>query len=169
MPISTIKFRDTTYPAFQTDGNAARFCLPFAKEILKGAATIFDICYGRDQWKFPGAIGIDLNSTDERLRDPMNLPFECDGIFCSHGLEHLNDWAGVLDYWTTKLKSGGTIFLYLPHWQQKYWRPYSNRKHVNAFLPEMIQDYFEASGKYKNIFVSCSDAYNSFTAFAERI
>lgn len=168
MPIETVKFRDAQYPIFQTDGNAARFVMPFAKEIVKGA-VIFDIGYGREEWKFPGAIGIDRNSNDERLQDAMNLPFECDGIFSSHCLEHLNDWVGHLDYWTTKLKSSGTIFLYLPHWEQKYHRPYSNRKHVNAFLPEMIQDYFVASGKYKNIFVSCGDAYNSFTAFAERL
>lgn len=168
MPIDTVKFRDTHYPVFQTDGNAARFAIPFAKEVLKGG-IIFDIGYNRDEWKFPGSIGIDLNSQDERLRDAMNLPFEADGIFSSHCLEHLEDWVAHLDYWTSKLKPGGVMFLYLPHWQQLYWRPYSNRKHRNAFVPDMIEDYFVASGKYKNIFVSCGDAYNSFTAFAEKI
>jgi hypothetical protein len=62
--------------------------MPFAKEIVKGA-VIFDIGYGREEWKFPGAIGIDRNSDDERLRDAMNLPFECDGLFSSHCNESL--------------------------------------------------------------------------------
>ncbi len=169
MPIETVTFRGVNYPAFQADGNAARFALPFAKEVLK-EGIIFDIGYGREEWKFPGAIGIDKNCKDEDLRDAMNLPLNyADGIFSSHCLEHLNDWVAHLNHWTDCLRSGGVMFLYLPHWNQLYWRPYSNRKHINAFVPDMIKDYFVASGKYKNIFVSELDAYNSFTAFAEKI
>lgn len=168
MGIETVTFRGSQYPKFQTDGNAARFCMPFALEIVKGN-YIFDIGYGREEWKFPGAIGIDKISQDANFQDPMNLPFMADGIFSSHCLEHLPDWAGHLNHWTDMLLPGGIIFLYLPHWSQLYWRPYSNRKHVNAFVPDMLEDYFVASGKYKNIFVSGIDAYNSFTVFAEKI
>jgi hypothetical protein len=79
----------------------------------------------------------------------------------------LNKWVDVLDYWYTKLKFGGVLFLYLPHPSQKYWRPYSNRKHINILHPEDIKDYLIDKG-YKKVFVSGVDANNSFTAFGEK-
>lgn len=165
--IETIEFKGRHYPKFQSTGNAARFCMAFAKELLIGD-VIYDIGYGEESWKFPGAIGIDKKDNSEF--DAMNLPpLQADGIFSSHLLEHLERPFEALDIWTNKLKSGGVIFLYLPHPSQLYWLPFCNRKHLSSFAPELIQQYFEFSGKYKNIFVSVMDAYNSFTAFAEKI
>lgn len=162
--METIEFKGKQYPAFQANGHAARFCMPFAREVCVGRG--YDIGCSKLEWAFDGAKPIDLTINDEW--DATNLPDgEVDYIFSSHCLEHLNDWVGVLDYWTSKIKSGGTMFLYLPDYSQEYWRPFNNRKHCNILTPTYLRDYFEAR-EYKNIFVSGIDAYNSFTAFAEK-
>lgn len=166
MPIETVTHRDKEYPKFQTNGNAARFCMPFAKEVCKG--TGFDIGYSKEEWKLPGAWGIEPSINPSF--DAMKLPDTglVDYIFSSHCLEHTYNWVEVLDYWTSRIKPEGVLFLYLPDWSQTYWRPFSNYKHLHIFKPEFIRDYLEQSGKYKNIFVSGVDAYNSFIAMAER-
>lgn len=165
--IDVIEFRGQIYPAFQSTGGAAKFCMPFAKEVLKGD-VIFDVGYAKEEWKFPNAIGIDL--ADDNGYHAMNFPpLQADGLFSSHLLEHLDDWVSALDYWTSKIKSGGSIFLYLPDYSQHYWRPFFNRKHRASFEPKIIKDYLVASGQYHKIFVSGVDAYNSFTSFAEKL
>lgn len=160
--IKTVTHDGKIYPEFQTNGNAARFAMPFAKELLQGNGL--DIGCNRKDWAFPGAKMIDLEINDEW--DAFNLPNEkYDYIFSSHCLEHINDWVGALDYWGKHLKAGGVMFLYLPHYSQTYWRPWNNRKHVNILTPEFIKDYFEARN-YKNILVSGTDLYNAFYGVA---
>lgn len=167
MSIETIQFRGCAYPRFQATGNAMRFAMPFAVEVLANCRNVLDIGFGEEAWMFPGATGIDLKSGGEH--HAMNLPEgEWDGIVSSHLLEHLPDWVGALDYWTRKLQPGGVLFLYLPHPHQKYWLPFNNRKHVSSLRPKLIRQYLEQSGEYQNIFVSKRDANDSFTAFAER-
>jgi predicted SAM-dependent methyltransferase len=90
-------------------------------------------------------------------------------VHSSHLLEHLPDWVGALNLWSESIKSGGVLFIYLPDKSQRYWNPFNNRKHMSCFYPEIIKQYLVDSGMYKNIFVSGVDAYNSFTAFAEKI
>jgi SAM-dependent methyltransferase len=160
--IKTVTHDGKIYPEFQTNGNAARFAMPFAKELLQGNGL--DIGCNRKDWAFPGAKMIDLEIDDEW--DAFNLPNEkYDYIFSSHCLEHINDWVGALDYWGEHLKAGGVMFLYLPHYSQTYWRPWNNRKHVNILTPEFIKDYFEARN-YNNILVSGPDLYNAFYGVA---
>lgn len=171
--MDTIEFKGVKYPAFQATGNAARFALPFAQEFCKGHGL--DVGYNRVEWKFPGAIGVDPAINPEF--DAMNLPsnennieledWQWNYIFSSHCLEHLNDWVNVLNYWQTMIKRGGTLFLYLPHYSQEYWRPWHNRKHCNILTPEMLTDYFKATG-WALSFVSGPDLNNSFYAVAEK-
>ena len=160
--IKTVTHDGKIYPEFQTNGNAARFAMPFAKELLQGNGL--DIGCNRKDWAFPGAKMIDLEIDDEW--DAFNLPNEkYDYIFSSHCLEHINDWVGALDYWGEHLKAGGVMFLYLPHYSQTYWRPWNNRKHVNILTPEFIKDYFEERN-YSSILVSGPDLYNAFYGVA---
>jgi predicted SAM-dependent methyltransferase len=52
------------------------------------------------------------------------LPDELvDYIYSSHCLEHVDNWIETLEYWIKNLKDGGILFLYLPDFSQKYWRP----------------------------------------------
>lgn len=160
-----VKHDNNIYPEFQTNGNAARFAMPFAKEMLSGNGL--DIGCMKPEWAFPGAKMIDLKIDDEW--DAFNLPDEkYDYIFSSHCVEHLCDWVGALDYWKDHLREGGIMFLYLPDYSQTYWRPWNNRKHMNILTPEYLKDYFTARD-FSNILVSSgADLYNAFYAVAQK-
>ncbi len=163
--IPVITFNNIFYPAFQAEGFAAQFCFPFAKKVCTGVG--YDIGCGKQEWAFPGAIPID--AVFDEAWTATNLPDgQVDYIFSSHCLEHVDGWVDVLDYWTTKIKKGGVLFLYLPDYSQVYHRPFNNRKHKHIFRPEYIRDYLINTNKYINIFVSGIDLYNSFIAIAEK-
>jgi predicted SAM-dependent methyltransferase len=165
--METVNFKGHNYPKFQSEGNAAQFAIPYAKHFCKGKGV--DVGCNRPEWSFPGSILIDPAINPQY--DAMNFSPEAhdlDYIFSSHCLEHLQNWVSVLDYWTYKLKSGGTLFLYLPDYSQEYWRPWNNRKHLNIFTPEIIFDYMNDNG-YKNIFKSNIDLNNAFMVVGEKI
>ena len=162
--MKTIEYNHVIYPAIQGEGNSAQYAIPFAKKFCQGVG--YDIGCNRLEWAFPGAQAIDLQFADEW--DAYNLPEgEVDYVFSSHCLEHLTNWVDALDYWTSKLKRGGTLFLYLPHYSQEYWRPWNNRKHIHSFVPETIYDYM-TDRNYKYIFHSEKDLLNSFMIVGEK-
>ncbi|MCK9430938.1 MAG: class I SAM-dependent methyltransferase [Candidatus Omnitrophica bacterium] len=161
--ISTLAYKNKIYPKFQSEGFAAQFAFPFAKQVCTGVGL--DIGCNRLDWCYPNAIPIDpvLNRYDA-----FNFPMvDLDYIFSSHCLEHLNNWVDAMDYWYTKLKVGGVLFLYLPDYSQLYWRPWNNKKHLHIFTPQVIRDYMENKG-YTNIFNSERDLNNSFMIFGEK-
>jgi predicted SAM-dependent methyltransferase len=161
--ISTINFKETNYPEFQTQGNAAQFAIPYAKHVCIG--TGIDVGCNRLEWTYPGAWPVDPTINNY---DALNFPYtDLDYIFSSHCLEHLTNWVTVLDFWTSRLKSGGTLFLYLPDYTQIYWRPWNNRKHVNIFTADIISDYMQDAG-YVNIFKSGVDLNNAFMVMGEK-
>lgn len=158
----TIEHEGNQYPQFQAEGNAAQFAMPFAKHFCKGEGL--DIGCMKEEWAFPGAMAIDLDFDDEW--EAMNLPEkEYDYIFSSHCLEHLPDWVGALDYWYTRLKKGGCMFLYLPHYSQTYWRPWNNRKHIHALDAGIISDYMRAK-KFEIVWTTGHDLNNAFYVVA---
>ena len=169
--MKTIEFKGEIYPAFQATGFAARFTFPFANEILFGNG--YDIGCNRLEWQLPNTeeryvIPIDKSFNDEY--EAMNLPKgKVDFIFSSHCLEHLEDWVGVLNYWMSKIKSGGHLYLYLPHISQKYWRPQNNRKHLHSFSGQEIENYFDDHKEVYKASYSAVDLNNSFTVIIEKI
>lgn len=166
--IKTIEFKKHLYPAFQGDGFASKFAFPFALEVCKGDG--YDIGCNRKEWALPGAVMID--PAIDPKNDAYNLPRnkKVDYIFSSHCLEHLNEWVNVLDYWHSNLKNEGVLFLYLPDFSQIYWRPWHNRKHVNAFTPDILKAYFiDQPNMWKNVYVSQIDLNNSFMVIAEKV
>ena len=163
--INIIEFAGERYPKFQSEGFAAKFAFPFALEVCKGQG--YDIGCNRMEWCFPGAIAVDPEIN--KGWTATKLPFKSmDYIFSSHCLEHIVEWVSVLDYWRENLRSGGVLFLYLPHPDQKYWLPWNNRKHVNILHPDDIERYLNANG-FKNVFVSGRDLNHSYMAMAEKI
>ena len=163
--MQVVEYRGEKYPHFQTIGNASQFAIPFAQYFCMGKG--YDIGCMKVDWAYPGSIPIDLDFNDPW--DANNLPDnQVDYIFYSHCLEHVPDWAGTLLYWTEKIRSGGILFLYLPHYDQKYWRPWNNRKHLHVFLPEMVVDFMKENG-YTNIFSSQRDLNHSFIVVGEKI
>jgi predicted SAM-dependent methyltransferase len=161
--IKTIQYKEHTYPSFQSEGNAAQFAIPYAKHVCIGTGV--DIGCNRLEWSFPGSLPVDPIINEY---DALNFPYgNLDYIFSSHCLEHLYDWVSVLDYWTSKLKVGGVLFLYLPDYSQEYWKPWNNRKHLNIFSPIIIKDYLE-DRNYNTIFTSQVDLNNAFMVMAEK-
>ena len=103
-----IEFKGEKYPGFQAFGNAAQFAIPYANYFCHGAG--YDIGCMKKEWSLPGSIPIDLDFDDPYHAD--NLPDgQVDYIFSSHCLEHVDDWAGTLLYWTEKLNDGGILSL----------------------------------------------------------
>lgn len=159
-----IQFKNKTYPKFQSQGNAAKFAIPYAQMVCNGVGV--DIGCNRKEWSFPNSIPIDLQFNDGY--SALNLPdIKINYIFSSHCLEHIPNWVEVMDYWYDKLENEGILFLYLPHYSQEYWKPWNNRKHLHIFTPEIINDYMNDKG-YKNIFRSEKDLNDSFMIFGEK-
>jgi predicted SAM-dependent methyltransferase len=159
-----VEFKGDKYPLFQSFGNASQFAIPFALHMCKGKG--YDIGFGKEEWKFPGAIGVDSVLNDGF--DANILPDEeMDYIYSSHCLEHVDNWIETLELWIDKLKKGGILFLYLPDFSQKYWRPWNNRKHLHCFTPNIIQTFL-TDKNMKNIFVTGVDLNNSFMCVCEK-
>jgi hypothetical protein len=159
-----INFQNSNYPAFQATGNASQFSIPFAKHFCKGRG--YDIGFCKEEWKLPNAIGIDISLPDGFHAN--NLPDEqVDFIYSSHCLEHVDFWHETLLYWISKLKTNGILFLYLPDFSQKYWRPWNNKKHKHCLTPELVSTFLIDHGM-KNMFVSGIDLNNSFMIVCEK-
>lgn len=189
--IETINYKNNVYPLFQAKGYASEFAIPYAKKVCKGIGV--DVGCNKIEWMYEGSLSDTDNVNDYKKwinsasfsdnpansfpidpvinrYDALNFPESCknlDYIFSSHCLEHLQNWVIVLDYWTSKIKNGGVIFLYLPDYSQEYWRPWNNRKHLNILSPGIIEDYFIDKG-YSKVFVSSTDLNNSFMCMAEK-
>jgi len=136
-----IKYKEKEYPELQSNGYASRFAIPFATEFCKGKG--YDIGCNRLEWCIPNAIPIDPLIDDKY--NAMNLPEDTvDFIGSSHMLEHyIGRFQDVIDYWLTKVKEGGIIFLYLPNCDyQKYWA-WGNKKHIHYLSPSIMRDYLE--------------------------
>lgn len=161
--IETIFFNNKTYPQFQSIGFASQFAIPYAQHVCKGVG--YDIGCSKLEWAFPGSIPIDLTLGSNGLNLPETL---VDYIFSSHCLEHLPHWVNALDHWSSRLKSGGTLFLYLPHKSQEYWKPWNNKKHIHIFDETIICSYLE-DNSYTKIYTSGVDLNNSFMVMAEKL
>jgi len=162
--MNIIEFKNNKYPKFQSEGNAAQFALPYAKHFCKGNGL--DIGYSQEEWKFPGARGIDYCLNDGFHAD--NLPGDkYDYIFSSHCLEYVNNWSLTLEYWISKIKENGILFLYLPDISQCYWRPWHNKKHNHCLTPELLRLFLE-DHNMKLIFISGIDLNNSFMVVCEK-
>lgn len=168
MAIEVIKFKDKEFPILQSQGFAAQYAFPFAKKICKGNG--YDIGYCKEEWMFPGAMGIDPAINPEY--HATNLPaLNVDYIFSSHCLEHTPNWVEVLEYWHSKLQYKGVLFLYLPHCDyQKYWAPWHNRKHIHHLTPALLKEYFQYNDHlWTNVTVTEGyDLNGSFYVIAEK-
>jgi len=162
--MNLIKYKGVNYPEHQAIGYAAQFAIPYAKYYCEGIG--YDIGCMKREWAFPNSIPIDKDFDDPY--HALNLPKEqVDYIFSSHCLEHIENWLCVLDYWYDKIKKGGILFLYLPHYEQEYWRPWNDRKHFNIFTSNIIEDWMKHKG-FSNIFIGEKDLNCSFMVVGEK-
>ena len=152
-------YKGQTYPSYIKTGNAVNHIEILAKQFCKGKGL--DIG-GFLEWTLPGAIPINIK--DNLLEfDAMNLPGEkVDYIFSSHCLEHLENPIDALEYWKSKLKDHGVVFLYLPHPEMEYWLPQNNKKHLHSWYPYDMQKIFTDLG-FNDVLFSERDLYWSFS------
>jgi len=163
--IKEIEFNGKYYPHFEAEGFCAKYIFPVAMEVCQGKG--YDIGCNKKEWALPKSIPIDLTLDDKW--SALNLPDEMvDYIFSSHCLEHVDNWVDVLNYWISKLKTYGTLFLYLPHYNQEYWRTWNNRKHKHNLSPELITDFLKSTRKIHKIHSSEMDINHSFVVMCER-
>lgn len=168
MPIAYVEFDGVKYPKHEAIGGAALWIRPLAEFYCKGLGL--DIGYSKPEWKLPCAIGVEPSINPEY--DAMNLPIiegGYDFIHSSHCLEHVKEnWCNVIDYWFESIKSGGILFLYLPHISQKYWNVQNNRKHIHQFNGQEIWKYISEHKYFKTGFIGGVDFNHSFVIIAEK-
>lgn len=113
------EYKNKLYPDRLNKGNAIEGVKDFALTYCKG--TGLDIGSGR--YPLPGAVPIQdylgRNAYDLRDFEDESLDY----VFSSHCLEHLERPDEAIKLWTSKLKLGGILFLYLPHESMELWRP----------------------------------------------
>jgi SAM-dependent methyltransferase len=149
------KYNNKIYPDYIKQGNASAFIVPAASHFCKGAGV--DI--GGGKWPFPGAKVLDKSNGD----DAMNVPGgDYDYIFSSHCLEHIENPVAALEHWKGKLKSGGILYLYLPHPDMEYWLPQNNKKHLHSWHPEEMAKLLRDLG-FISVMNSERDMYWSFS------
>ena len=162
--MNIVTFKNNEYPHFQSIGNASQFAIPYAKHYCKGVG--YDIGFCNEEWKYPGAIGIDISLNNGFHAD--KLPNDAvDYIYSRHCLEHVDHRVNTLTLWISKLKSGGILFLYLPDFSQVYWRPWHNKKHNHCFTPDIIKSFLSDNGMSR-IYCSGVDLNNSFMVVCEK-
>lgn len=128
------------YPDYLKNGNGMQFIEPTARQFCKGKGV--DV--GAGKWPLPGALPVDAKQFNHATFLPRG-PW--DFIFSSHCLEHLIDPVAALEHWRDRLKKDrGVVFLYLPHPDQKYWRPQFCRKHLHLFWPRDVATMLEDLG-----------------------
>lgn len=146
-------YKGKRYPDYLKHGNACQFIVPIAQQFCKGIGV--DV--GPGAWPFPGALPIDKTHDG----GAYNIPLDLDYIFSSHCLEHLDNPVLALEIWKKSLKSGGVLFLYLPHPDMEYWLPQNCRKHLHSWHPEEMVKILKDLG-FKNILHSERDLMWSF-------
>lgn len=133
------EYRGSLFPEYLKTGNACRFIVPTAMEFCQGKGL--DVGAGR--WPLPGAVPVELQDGG----DAMNLPEgPFDYVFSSHCAEHLTNPIAAFEHWISRLKSGGCLFVYLPHPDMTYWRPQFCRKHLHQWWPEDMATIFRDLG-----------------------
>lgn len=156
------EYKDRFYPEYIKQGPGSRFIEAFAKEYCKGNGV--NIGYGSDAGKiFPSETcrfldikdGYNCNCLDDIDENSL------DYVFSSHSLEHMNDWHQSLENWISKIKVGGCIFLYLPHYSMEYWRPENNKKHKSIIFQEDVENVLRRLC-FSHIFSSGADLYYSY-------
>ncbi len=137
------RYRGRFYPDYLTVGGASHAICGKALQVCRGMG----IDVGAGLWPLPGAIPIDVWRGPGAGRPLEDIPDgSLDYVFSSHCLEHIDDWRGALAGWIQKLKSGGIIFLYLPHPSCEIWHPgtpFIGDAHRWIPTPELVTDALE--------------------------
>jgi SAM-dependent methyltransferase len=121
------------YPDYLNCGNAAEFIKCLAKKYMK--AHFVDV--GCSAWPIPNGIPVDMQNR-EVIEDASDNHFS--GLFSSHCLEHITEWAQELTLWHRVIRPGGAMVLYLPHPRAEVWHAHTGSWVANQHVwnPEPV-------------------------------
>ncbi|CAK0745062.1 Class I SAM-dependent methyltransferase [Azospirillaceae bacterium] len=152
------------YPGYLVRGEAAASCLYHAKKYCHGRGV--DV--GAGKFPFPGARPIE-NNPDEHAYKIQEADGALDYVFSSHCLEHLDHWREALLEWRRALKSGGILYLYLPHPACLMWSPKSLHHHLWQPEPDALAEHVTSIGFEIIEHTLFPDSYMSFHIVARRL
>ncbi len=105
-------FKEKFYPDYITVGGISLTIQRVALKYCNGKG----IDIGANYWPLPGSTPIDTERGPGMANKIEDIPPASQNyVFSSHCLEHIERWGDALDVWASKIKSGGHLFLYLPH------------------------------------------------------
>lgn len=113
------EYRGVLYPDRLTHKNATENILETALKYCQGGG----IDVGAGRFPFSNAISIQNDKNQNAYALPEIENESLDYVYSSHCLEHLTYPWDAVKLWISKLRTGGVIFLYLPHPDMKLWRP----------------------------------------------
>jgi SAM-dependent methyltransferase len=154
------------YPQYLSKGNAISFIQDKAETICKGKGL--DI--GASRWPLTGAMPVRNEQGQNAYQLDNITDNSLDYVFSSHCLEHLEQWREALKLWTGKLKSGGILFLYLPHESMKLWHPEAPWGSHHKWTPNttIINEYLGSIGLDIVEYSPEKDQYWSFYIVARK-
>jgi len=156
------------YPDYLNKGNAMAWIEERALSVCKGRGL--DI--GAGSFPLKGSISIDKTAGCDAHQLGQFSDGSLDFVFSSHCLEHLESPLDALRLWTSKLKPGGVLFLYLPHPDMEDWHPggpFVGDQHKWIPDPSTICDWLETELRLERVKVEeKADAYWSFAATGYR-
>ena len=123
---------------------------------------------GASDWLLDGARPIEDNK-DENAYKILEKDGSLDYVFSSHLLEHLSDPLLAIDEWTKKLKSGGVLFMYLPHPSCHMWKKENLRYHAWNPNPYYLEELFNNSNNFSIENISyLPDGYMSYVCIVKK-
>lgn len=161
------RYKGFLYPEYLKKGNAVSFILDKVRQYCHGKG----IDMGAGKWPLPGAILV----RNEEQQNAYKLDFSdgsLDYVFSSHCLEHLNKWQDALSLWIRKIKTGGILFLYLPHKSMRLWNPggpWVGDDHKWIPVYKVINKFLIDNGMEIIEYNSEKDRYHSFHIIAKKI
>lgn len=161
-------YKGDYYPDYLNHGNAISFIFKKAQKYCHGCGV--DV--GAGKYPFPGAIPIEDESHQNAYKLDGFQDNSLDFVFSSHCLEHLECWYKALTLWISKLKTGGILFLYLPHESMKLWQPgepWVGSTHKWQPNHEILLPFLKGNGMEIIEYNQLRDSYWSFHIIAQKL
>lgn len=158
-------YRATKYYADYIKHGAAVEGVKFlAQKYCKGRGV--DI--GAGNWSLEGARAIE-NEENENAYNILEENRSLDFVFSSHLLEHLDKPKEAIRHWSSKLKSGGVLFMYLPHPACHMWKKENLKYHLWNPDPYFLEEFFKDSDVFDMKYVTyLPDGYMSFVIVLQK-
>lgn len=131
-------YKGKVYPDYLTVGGAS--CAIFRTALRHCRGRGIDV--GAGLWPLPGATPVDVWRGPGAGKTIGEFAAgSLDFLFSSHCLEHIENWRAALAEWVSKVRPGGTVFLYLPHPECAIWErgsPFVGDEHKWSPTPEIV-------------------------------